>query len=189
MYSTSSPLKGKIHSQLFLVVLQSLNRVLLFVSSWTAARQASLSFTISWSLLKLMSIESVMPSNHLILCHPLLLPPSIFPSIRVFSNESALHIRWPKWYIINIQCVFTNIHGWRRMLHLKTFRKRNRMILHNNTFHQKFFKKSFISANCSTEILDFHLVHRILSYLKISFMLVCMCECPVVFDSMQLHGL
>ena len=101
MYSTSSPLKGKIHSQLFLVVLQSLNRVLLFVSSWTAARQASLSFTISWSLLKLMSIESVMPSNHLILCHPLLLPPSIFPSIRVFSNESALHIRWPKWYIIS----------------------------------------------------------------------------------------
>ena len=62
----------------------------------TAARQASLSITNSWSLLKLVSIESVMPSNHLILCRPLLLPPSIFPSIRVFSNESALHIRWPK---------------------------------------------------------------------------------------------
>ena len=61
-----------------------------------AAHQAPLSSTISWSLLKLMSIESVMPSNHLILCHPLLLLPSIFPSIRVFSNESALHIRWPK---------------------------------------------------------------------------------------------
>ena len=89
MYSTSSPLKGKIHSQLFLVVLQSLNRVLLFVSPWTAARQASLSITNSWSLLKLMSIKSMMPSNHLILCHPLLPLPSIFPSIRVFSKQSV----------------------------------------------------------------------------------------------------
>ena len=65
---------------------------------WTAAHQASLFFTISWSLLKLTSIESVMPSNHLILCRPLLLLPSIFPSIRVFSNESALCIRWPKYW-------------------------------------------------------------------------------------------
>ena len=69
----------------------------LCVTPWTAARQASLSITNSWSLLKLMSIESAMPSNHLILCHPLLLPPSIFPSIRVFSNESVLCIRWPKY--------------------------------------------------------------------------------------------
>ena len=65
---------------------------------WMAAGQVSLSFTISCSLLKLMSIESVMPSKHLILCHPLLLLPSIFPSIRVFSNESVLHIRWPKYW-------------------------------------------------------------------------------------------
>ena len=65
---------------------------------WTAACQASLSITNSRSLLKLMSIESVMSSNHLILCHPLLLPPSIFPSIRVFSNESVLHIRWPEYW-------------------------------------------------------------------------------------------
>ena len=65
---------------------------------WTATRQASLSITSSWSLLKLMSIESVMPSNHLILCRPLLLPLSIFPNIRVFSNESVLHIRWPKYW-------------------------------------------------------------------------------------------
>ena len=65
---------------------------------WTAAHQASLSITSSWSLLRLMSIELVMPSNHLILCHPFLLPPSIFPSIRVFSNESVLHIRWPKYW-------------------------------------------------------------------------------------------
>ena len=70
------------------VIVQSLSYVQLFVTQWTAAHQASLSFTISQSLLKLMSIESVMPSNHLILCHPLLLLPSIFPSIRVFSNES-----------------------------------------------------------------------------------------------------
>ena len=76
--------------------LQSLSRVRLFVTPWTAARQTSLSITNSWTLLKLMPIESVMPSNHPILCHPLLLLPSIFPSIRVFSNESVLHIRWPK---------------------------------------------------------------------------------------------
>ena len=68
------------------------------VTPWTAVCQASLSITNSWSLLRLMPIESVMPSNHLNLCHPLLLPPSIFPSIRVFSNESALRIRWPKYW-------------------------------------------------------------------------------------------
>ena len=68
------------------------------VTPWTAARQASPSITNSWSLAKLMSIESVMPSSHLILCHPLLLLPSIFPSIRVFSNESVLRIRWPKYW-------------------------------------------------------------------------------------------
>ena len=72
------------------------SHVQLFVTSWTAACQASLSFTISWSLLKLMFPESVMPSNYVILCHPLLLLPSIFPSIRVFSSELALRIRWPK---------------------------------------------------------------------------------------------
>ena len=75
--------------------LSSLSRVRIFVTPWTVTQQASLSFTVSWSLFKLVSIESVMPSNHIILCCPLLLP-SIFPSIRVFSNESALHIRWPK---------------------------------------------------------------------------------------------
>ena len=78
--------------------LQSLNRVEHFATPWTAAHQASLSITNSWSVLKLMSIESVMPSSHLILYRPLLLPPSIFPSIRVFSNESALCIRWPKYW-------------------------------------------------------------------------------------------
>ena len=77
-------------------VVQSLSCVWLFETPWTAARQTSPSFTTSWSLLKLMSIESVMPSKHLNLCRPLLLLPSIFPSIRVSSNESVLHIRWPK---------------------------------------------------------------------------------------------
>ena len=78
------------------VVVQSLRRVRLFVTPWVAARQASLSITISWSLLKFMSTELGMPSSHLILCRPLLLLPSTFPSIRVFSNESSLPIRWPK---------------------------------------------------------------------------------------------
>ena len=79
-------------------LVQSLSHVRLFVTPWTAAHQASLSITNSQSLLKLMSIESVMPFNHLIFCHPLLLPPSIVPSIRVFSNESVLCIRWPKYW-------------------------------------------------------------------------------------------
>ena len=79
-----------------IVVVQLVSHGLLFVIPWTAACEASLSITISQSLLKLMSFESVIPSNHLILCHPLILLPSIFPSIRVFSSESALCIRWPK---------------------------------------------------------------------------------------------
>ena len=82
-------------------LVQSLCRGQLFVIPWTAACQASLSITNAWSLLKLMSVMSVMPFNHLILCHPLLLPPSIFPSIRVFSNELVLHIRWPKYWSFN----------------------------------------------------------------------------------------
>ena len=82
----------------FFVVVQLLSPVWLFATPWTAACQASLSFTIVWSLVKLMSIESVIPSNHFIFCSRLLLLPSIFPRIRVFSNESALHIRWPKYW-------------------------------------------------------------------------------------------
>ena len=81
------------------VVVQLLSHVLLFATPWTAARQVPLVCTISWSLIKLTSMESVMPSNHLILCRPLLLSPSIFSSIRVFSNESPLRIRWPKYWI------------------------------------------------------------------------------------------
>ena len=88
--------------------VQSLSHVWLFLTPWTAACQASLSITNSWSLLKLMSVESVMPSNHLILCRPVLLPPSITPSIRVFSNESVLHIRWPKCWTFSFSISLSN---------------------------------------------------------------------------------
>ena len=81
-----------------IVVVQLLSRVWLFATPWTATRQAFLSFTNSRSLLKLISFESVMSCNYLLLCYPLLLLPSIFPSIRLFSNESVLHIRWPKYW-------------------------------------------------------------------------------------------
>ena len=89
--------------------VQSLNHVQLFATPWTAEYQASLSITNSQSLLKLMSIESVMPSNHLILCYPLLLLPSIF--IRVFSNESVLHIRWPKYWSFSFSISPSNVYS------------------------------------------------------------------------------
>ena len=90
--------------------VQLSSHVWLFVTPWTSAHQASLPITNSWSSLKLMSTESVMPSNHLILCHPLLLLPSIFPSIRVFSNESALRIRWPKYWSFSFNNTPSNEH-------------------------------------------------------------------------------
>ena len=96
------------HLQISSVHLLSLVR--LFETPWTAARQASLSITKSWSLLKLMAIELVMPSNNLILCRPLLFLPSVFPSIRVFSNESALHIRWPKYWSFSFIISPSNEH-------------------------------------------------------------------------------
>ena len=92
----------------FEVSVQSLSHVQLFVSPWTAARQASLSITNSQSLLKLVSFASVMPSNHLILCHPLLLLPSVFPRIRVFSKELVLHIRWPKYWSFSFSISLSN---------------------------------------------------------------------------------
>ena len=91
-------MKYRILTPNFVFAVQLLSRVWLFMTPWTAALQASLSFTVSQTLPKLMSIESVMPSNHLILCHPLLLLPSVSPSIRVFSNEWSLCIRWPKYW-------------------------------------------------------------------------------------------
>ena len=88
--------------------VQSLSHVRLFMTPWTAADQASLSITNSWSLLKLISIQSVMPSNHLVLCLPLLLLPSIFPSIRVFSKESVLRIRWPNYWSFDFSISSSN---------------------------------------------------------------------------------
>ena len=93
------------------VVVQLFNHVWLFETPWTAARQAALSFTISQSLLKLMSIALVMPSNHLILCHPLLLLPSVFPSVKVFSNDLALHILWPKYWSFSFSMSLSNEHS------------------------------------------------------------------------------
>ena len=92
------------------ILVQLLSCVQLFVTPWPAARQASLSISNYRSLSKLMSIESVMPSNHLILCRPLLLLPSIFPSISVFSNEAALHIRWPKYWSVSFNISPSNEH-------------------------------------------------------------------------------
>ena len=92
--------------------VQSLSCEWLFVTPWTGARQASLSITNSWNPPKLMSTESIMPSSHLILCSPLLLLPSIFPSIRVFSNESALHIRWPKYCSFSFNILPMNTQDW-----------------------------------------------------------------------------
>ena len=91
--------------------VQLLSCVRLFATTWTAARQTSLSITNSRSLPKLMSIELVMSSNHLILCHPLLLQPSIFPSIRIFSNESTLHIKWPKCWSFSFSISLSNEHS------------------------------------------------------------------------------
>ena len=107
----SSPLDCKEIKPLSSVQFSSLSHVRLFATPCTAARQASLSITNSRSLLKLMPIESVMPSNHLILCCPLLLLPSVFPSIRVFSNESALHIRWPKSWSFQLKCLSTAVYN------------------------------------------------------------------------------
>ena len=112
----TSSLKWRLLHQV--VVVQSISPVQIFVIPWTAARQAFLSFTISQSLLKFMSTESVMPSKHLILCHPLLLLPSIFPSIRVFSNESALCIRWRKYW--NFSFNISPANGYSGLISFRT---------------------------------------------------------------------
>ena len=95
-------------SKVVIVVVQLLHRVQLFATPWTAAHQAPPTSTISWSLLTFLSIESVMLTKHLILCRPLLLLPSIFPSIRVFSNEPVLHIRWPKYWSFSFSISASN---------------------------------------------------------------------------------
>ena len=114
-YSTAQRKKRRftLFIELIFSSVRSLSRVQPFATPWTAACQTSLSFTNSWSPPKPMSSESVMPSNHLILCHPLLLLSSIFPSIRVFSNESALHIRWPKYWSFSFNTSLTmNTQDW-----------------------------------------------------------------------------
>ena len=106
--------------------VQLLSRVQLFATPWNTAGQSSLFITNSWSLLKLMSIELMMPSNHLILCHPLLLRPSIFPSISVFSNESARHIKWPKYWSFSFSISPSNEYsglislGWTDWIYLQS---------------------------------------------------------------------
>ena len=137
------------------VVAQALSRVRLFATAWTAAHQASLSITNSRSLLKLMSIELVMPSNHLILCSPLLLPPSIFPIIRVFSNESVLCIRWPKDWSFSFSISPSNeysglisfrLDGFDLLAVQGTLKKR---VFSNTTFqkHQFFGAQPFLLSN------------------------------------------
>ena len=104
---------SSVYGEMCVFVFQLLSCVQLFVTPWTAAHQASLSFTISQTLLKLMSIQSVMLANHLILCRPLLFLPSIFPSIKIFSIESAFHIRWPKYWSFSFSISLpVNIQGW-----------------------------------------------------------------------------
>ena len=134
--------------------VQSLSRVRLFATPWTAAHQASLSITNSWSLPKPMSIESVMPSSHLILCRSPLLLPSIFPSIRVFSDESALHIRWPNIgvsasaSVLAVNTQDSSPLGWSAWISLQS--KRLSRVFSNTTVqkHQFFGTQLFSQYNC-----------------------------------------
>ena len=133
--------------------VQSLSRVQLFVTPRTAARQVSLSITNSWSLPKPMSIESVMPSKHLILCHPLLLLPSIPPSIRVFSNESALCMRWPKYWSFSFNISPSNKHPGLisfRMDWLISLQSKGLSRVFSNTTVQK---HQFFGAQLSSQLL------------------------------------
>ena len=143
--------------------LNLLNRVQLFVTPWTAARQASLSITNSQSLLKLMSIELVMPSSHLILCHPLL-PPSVFPSIRVFSNESVLFIRWPKYWSFSFNISPSNEYSglisfrmdWLDLLAVQGILK---SLLHTTVQKHQFFGtqlSSYSNSHIHTYLVENH---------------------------------
>ena len=147
---------------LFLVaVVQSLSHVQLFATAWTAARQTSLSFTISQSLLKLMSTESVMPSNHLVLCCPLLLLPSVFPSIGVFSNESTLCIRWPKYWSFSFSISPSNEYSglisfrtdWFDLFAVQeTLKSFSKATIRK---HQFFSAQPSLWSNCQTSIHDY----------------------------------
>ena len=136
--------------------VQSLSCVWLLVTPWPAARQASLSNTNFHSLLKLMSIESVMPPNHLILCHPLLLPPSIFPSIRVFSSELVLLIRWPKYWHFSLASVLPmDIQDWfslGRTGWISLQSKRLSRVFSNTTVQKHQFFGAQVSSQSNTHI-------------------------------------
>ena len=127
--------------------VQSINCVSLFATPWTAACQASLSFSISWSFLKLISVESMMPSNHLILCYPLLLLSSVFPSIKIFSSESSLHIRWPQYWGFSFSVSPSNEYSG-----LITFRIDWFDLLYvvlNSAFHVCSHKPCLLMEDCS----------------------------------------
>ena len=140
--------------------VQSLSHVRLFASPWIAACQASLSITNSRSLLKLMSIESVMSSSHLILCHPLLLPPPILPRIRVFSNESTLHMRWPKYWSFSFRISPSNEHpglisfrmDWLDLLAVQGTLKS--LLQHHSSKHQFFTTLTSIHDHRKNHSLD-----------------------------------
>ena len=135
--------------------VQSLSRVRLFVTPWIAARQASLSITNSWSSLRLTSIESVMPSSHLILCHPLLLLPPIPPSIRVFSNESTLLMRWRKYWSFSFSIIPSKKHPWLisfRMDWLDLFAVWGTL---KSLLQHRSSKASILSAQLSSQSLKF----------------------------------
>ena len=143
--------------------VQLLSHVRLFATPWTPAHQASLSITNSWSLLKLMSIESVIPSNHLVLCRPLFLLPSIFPSIRVFSSEWVLHIRWPKYWNFSFSISPSNKYSrlisfridWFDLLAVQGTLKS--LLQHHNSKHQFF---SFLYSPTLTSICDYWKNHN-----------------------------
>ena len=142
----------------------SVGQLWLFVMPWTVARQASLSIINSWSLLKLISIELVMPSNHLILCHPLLLPPSIFPSIRVFSNELVLHNRWPKYWSFSFNISPSSEYsglislGWTGWISLQSKRPSG---VFSNTTVQKHQFFGFLYSPAVTSIHDYWKNHAL----------------------------
>ena len=148
--------------------VQFSHSVVSFATLWTVAHLASLSITNSWSLLKLMSIESVMPSSHLIPCHPLLLPPSIFPSIRVFSTESVLRIRWPEYWSFSFSISPSNEYSgpisfrmdWFDLLAVQGTLKS--LLQHHSSKHQ-FFVVSFLYSPTLMAIHDLHAVSSIIN--------------------------
>ena len=139
---------------LFVVVIQSLSHVWFFATPWTEARQASLSINNSRNVLKLMSVESVMPTNHLVLCCPLLLLPSIFPSMRVFSNESVLLIRWPKYWSFSFSSSPSNEYSGLISFRMDCLHQAKQLPLLCQSFLFKPWVCNFLQSDFSTLILS-----------------------------------